>query len=143
MDNLKRDLWYVLVNLQLAKVYIFVDESFANNKDLSSQIEFVLIIGTKSKGITEFTLIGNIIHTNLIKCKKVIYAMLTLELYVIIARIDILIMLSSIINIIINKLKIKQLLTVIYIDSFSLYECIVKLGITKKKCLIIDIMLIR
>ena len=68
--------------------------------------------------------------------------MLALELYVIIAEIDILIALSSIINIIIDKLEIKQLLIVVYIDFFLLYKCIVKLDIIKEKRLMINIMLI-
>ena len=33
--------------------------------------------------------------------------------------------------------------TVVCTDSFSLYKCLVKLGITKEKCLIIDIMALR
>ena len=143
MNNLKRDLQYVPVNLQLVKVYVFVNEFFANNKDLSFQIGFVLVISIELEGIAEFTLTGNIIHTNSTKCKKVIYAMLALELYAIIIGINILITLSSIINMITNKLEIKQLPTVIYIDFLSLYECIVKLSIIKKKRLMIDIMLIR
>ena len=65
--------------------------------------------------------------------------MLASKLYVIIVKVDMLITLSSIINIIINKFKIKQLLTIVYINSFSLYKCIVKLNITKKKRLIINI----
>jgi len=35
MDNLRRGFRYVLVNLQLVKIYVFVDRSFANNKNLS------------------------------------------------------------------------------------------------------------
>ncbi len=69
--------------------------------------------------------------------------MLASELYVIIIGINILIALSSIINIITNKLGIKQLLTVICTDSLLLYKYIVKLSITKKKHLIINIILIR
>ena len=107
MDNLERDLRYIFINLQLAKVYVFVDESFANNKDLSSQIGFVLVIGIKLEGVAEFILIGNIIHTNLIKCKRVTRVIFTLKLYAMIAGIDMLIMLSSTINIIIDKLGIK------------------------------------
>ena len=68
--------------------------------------------------------------------------MLALELYIMITRVDILITLLSIINIITNKFGIKQLLIVIYIDSLLLYKCIVKLNTTKKKRLIIDIILI-
>jgi len=35
MDNLEKDFRYIFVNLQLVKVYVFVDKSFANNKDLN------------------------------------------------------------------------------------------------------------
>ena len=92
----------------------------------------MLIIGTKLEGVAEFILTGNIIYISLTKCKKITYAMLALELYAIVAEIDILITLLSIINMIINKLRIKQLLTIICIDSFSLYKCIIKLDIIKK-----------
>ena len=118
MNNLERGFWYVPVNLQSTKVYIFVDGSFTNNKDLSSQIGFVLVIGIELERVAEFILIRNIIHTSSTKCKKVIRAMLALKLYIIIIGINILIALSSIINIIINKFEIKQLLIVIYIDFF-------------------------
>jgi len=50
------------VDLAIAKLYVFVDESFANNKDLSSQLEYLIILvnkGTKGKG--EFNLHGNLI----------------------------------------------------------------------------------
>ena len=78
----------------------------------------MLIISIESGGDAKFTLIKNIIHTNLTKCKKVTYVMLALKLYIIIIGINILIALSSIINIIINKFEIKQLLIVVYIDFF-------------------------
>jgi len=99
----------------------------------------VLIINTKLKEVAEFILTRNIIHTSLTKCKRVTYAMLTLELYIIIVEIDILIALSSIINMITNKLKIKQLLIIIYTNFLSLYKYIIKLSIIKKKRLIINI----
>ena len=67
----------------------------------------MLIINTELKGIAEFILIGNIIYTSLTKCKRVTYVMLALKLYVMIAGVDMLIVLSSIINMIINKLEIK------------------------------------
>jgi len=69
--------------------------------------------------------------------------MLTSKLYIIIARVNMLITLSSTINIIINKLGIKQLLIIIYINFLLLYKYIIKLNITKKKYLIINIILIR
>ena len=131
------------MNLQLAKIYVFVNELFANNKDLNAQINFILVISTKSGDNTEFTLTRNIIYTSLIKCKRVTYTMLTSKLYIIIARVNMLITLSSTINIIINKLGIKQLLIIIYINFLLLYKYIIKLNITKNKYLIINIILIR
>ncbi|KAK6581552.1 hypothetical protein PZA11_006243 [Diplocarpon coronariae] len=44
---------------------------------------------------------------------------------------------------VIAKLSLPRLLTIIYTDSFSLYKCIIKLGIIKEKQLIIDIIAIR
>ena len=67
----------------------------------------MLIIGIKLEGVAEFTLIGNIIHISSTKCKRVTRVVLALKLYVIIAEIDMLIALLSIINIITNKLGIK------------------------------------
>jgi hypothetical protein len=42
-----------------------------------------------------------------------------------------------------KQLEFPTILIIVYTDSYSLYECLVKLGITKKKRLIIDIMVIR
>ena len=44
---------------------------------------------------------------------------------------------------IVRQLDIPLPLIVIYTDSYSLYECLVKLGTTKEKRLIIDIIALR
>jgi len=62
---------------------------------------------------------------------------------VIIVGIDIVISISTTLNLIIKQLGIDLIPIVIYTDSFSLYEYMVKLGTTKEKRLIIDIMAIR
>ena len=80
---------------------------------------------------------------NLIKYKRVTRVVLVLELYIIVAGIDILISLNITINIVINKLSISRLLIIIYINSLSLYKYIIKLNMTKEKRLIIDIIAIR
>ena len=45
------------------KLYVFVDASFANNKDLSSQIGYVIVLGNETK-INDKTVSfhGNILH---------------------------------------------------------------------------------
>ena len=85
----------------------------------------------------------NLIYTSSTKYKRVTRAILVSELYTIVTRVDILISLATTINIITSRLSIFKLLVVVYIDSLSLYEYIVKLGTTKEKRLIINIIVIR
>lgn len=103
----------------------------------------MLIISIKLEGVTEFIFIENIIYTSLMKCKRIIRVVLALELYVMVVGIDMLIAFLSIINMIIDKLGIKQLPIVVCINSLLLYKCIVKFDIIKEKRLMINIMLIR
>ncbi|EKD19951.1 hypothetical protein MBM_01903 [Drepanopeziza brunnea f. sp. 'multigermtubi' MB_m1] len=44
---------------------------------------------------------------------------------------------------IINKLKVLEVFIVVYTDSYSLYECFIKLGTIKKKRLMIDIIALK
>jgi hypothetical protein len=63
MLNLDRGLKYVQLNLSTAKLFVFVDSSFANNKDLSSQIGFEIILANESiEEDNTFVLKGNLIH---------------------------------------------------------------------------------
>jgi hypothetical protein len=47
---------------------------------------------------------------------------------------------GALVKFIINRVLEMELLLVIYTDLKSLYECLVKLGITREKCLIINVM---
>jgi hypothetical protein len=62
MKNLNRGLDYVTLDLPTAKLYVFVDGSFANNKDLSSQIGYEIILANETTGNDEFNIYGNLIH---------------------------------------------------------------------------------
>ena len=59
------------------------------------------------------------------------------------AGIDMAISISTTLNMITEQLGIGRIPVVICTDSFSLYECMVKLGTTKEKRLMINIMAIR
>jgi hypothetical protein len=59
------------------------------------------------------------------------------------AGVDIVYVIGSTLNMVIKQLDLPMILIVVYTDSYSLYECLVKLGITKEKRLIIDIIAIR
>jgi hypothetical protein len=62
MKNMSRGLTYVELDLLSAKLYVFVDGSFANNKDLSSQIRFKVILANETIEEDEFPIYGNLIH---------------------------------------------------------------------------------
>jgi len=79
---------------------------------------------------------ANIIHWLLIKCKRVTRSVLALELYVMAHRFDI----GAIIKLTVKQLLQIKLLLVLYTDLKLLYKCLVKLGTTQEKRLIIDIM---
>ena len=48
LDNLKRGIKYVNLDLKYTKLFVFVDKSFANNKDLSSQIRYEIILANET-----------------------------------------------------------------------------------------------
>jgi hypothetical protein len=62
-ENKERDLRFIHIRLESAKLFIFVDASFANNKDYSSQIGSVIVLANEENGGKEtFKFNGNIIH---------------------------------------------------------------------------------
>ena len=143
MDNQERGLRYISLTLPQAKIFVFVDGSFANNQDLSSQIGYVVTIGTKTSNDDSFTWNGNIIGYSSTKCKRVTRAVLASELYSMVAGADAAISFSTTFAMICRQLGIDNFPVVLCTDSFSLYECLVKLGTTKEKRLMIDIMALR
>jgi hypothetical protein len=66
-----------------------------------------------------------------------------LEIYKMVIRTDISFVISFILKIITEQLELSVIPTIICTGSFLLYKCLVKLGTTKEKRLIIDIIAIR
>jgi hypothetical protein len=144
MDNQERGLRFIPLTLPQAKIYVFVDGSFANNQDLSSQIGYIVTLGTEEARETgSFQWTGNVIGYSSTKCKRITRAVLASELYSMVAGADIAISLSTTFALICQQLGIANFPVVVCTDSFSLYECLVKLGTTKEKRLMIDIMALR
>jgi hypothetical protein len=114
------------------QLLVFTDASFANNKDLSSQIGYVLVIAD-AKGR------ANTLHWSSTKCKRVTRSVLASEFYAIAHGFDI----GAFAKFTIDKMLGIDLPLVLCTDSKSLYECLVKLGTTQEKRLIIDIMCLR
>jgi hypothetical protein len=59
---MERGLRFVPINLKTASIYVFVDGFFANNKDLSSQIGYVILIGNETQiGKDKIKIRGNLV----------------------------------------------------------------------------------
>jgi hypothetical protein len=70
-------------------------------------------------------------------------SVLASEIYSIVEGVDIAIVISTTITMITNQLKLPKLLIIVCTNSYSLYECFIKLGTTTEKRLIIDIIVLR
>jgi hypothetical protein len=196
------------------KLFVFVDGSFANNKDFSSQIGYVIILANETSanktstnetsanetsmnktsanetsmnetsanetsanetsanetsmnktsanetsmnetsanetsmnetptGTDEFTIKGNLIHYSSTKCKRVTRSVLASEIYGMVGGVDMAIAVNTTIKMITDQLGFSHPVITVCTDSYSLYECLVKLGTTKEKRLMIDIMALR
>ncbi|KAI0993002.1 hypothetical protein K3495_g15182 [Podosphaera aphanis] len=90
-----------------------------------------------------FGICGNIIHWSSTKSKRVTRSVLAAEIYGMASGVDVGFVIAGIINMIMDQLNLPAVPLIICTDSYSLYECIVKLGTTKEKRLMIDIMALR
>jgi hypothetical protein len=75
IDNLVRGLMYVKLDINTLCLLVFTDALFINNKDLSSQIGYILVLADMMNK-------ANIIYWSLIKCKRITRSVLASELYV-------------------------------------------------------------
>jgi len=120
-----------------------VDGSFANNKDLSSQLGYEIMLANESYDDNSFTIKGNLIHWSSTKSKRVTRSVLASEIYGMVGGVDMALAMNSTIQMIVRQLDIPPPPIIICTDSYSLYECLVKLGTTKEKRLMIDIIALR
>jgi hypothetical protein len=131
------------------KLFVFVDGSFANNKDFSSQIGYMMILANKNEtptanrnpnGTDRFTIKGNLIHYSSTKCKRVTRSVLASEIYGIAGGVNMAVAVNTTIKMIMDQLGFSHPTIIVCTDSYLLYECLVKLGTTKEKHLMINIM---
>ena len=101
-----------------------------------------MLVNESTNGNT-FIIYSNIIYYSSTKYKRVIRSVLALEIYSIVNSFNIGIAIATTIRIITKRLRLPIIPIVIYIDSYSLYEYLIKLRIIKEKYLIIDIIALR
>ncbi|KAK6225103.1 aurora kinase 2 splicing, partial [Colletotrichum tabaci] len=146
MESLDRGLTFVPLDLPTAKLFVFVDGSFANNRDMTSQLGFIIILGNEEPidGHDDaFKLTGNVVHYSSTKSKRVTRSVLASEIYGMVAGVDMAYAILSTLAMITKKLNLPIIPTIACTDSYSLCECLVKLGTTQEKRQMIDIMALR
>jgi hypothetical protein len=131
LNNPTRGLRFVPLNQIQLKLMIFTDAAFANTADLHSQIGYVICLTDDIH--------TNLIHWSSIKCKRVIRSVLAAELYAMTNGFDV----EAVIKSIIERMLHIFLSLILLTDSKSLFDCLVKLGTTSEKRLMIDLMCLR
>ena len=99
---------------------------------MSSQIGYVICLA-------DATSKANIIHWFSIKCKRVTRSVLAAELYGMAHGFDI----GGVIKATLGKILGAALPLILCTHSKSLYDCLVKLGTTQEKRLMVDVMSLR
>ena len=144
-QNAAKGLKFVKLDTGTVRLVVFTDASFANNRDQSSQIGYVIILADGYNN-------ANIIHWQSVKCKRVTRSVLASELYALSLGFDVASTIKSTLTQILSGLRQGNhdndddnitIPMVLCIDSKSLYDCLVKLGITQEKRLMVDLMCLR
>jgi len=98
---------------------------------------------TDSIGTDEFIIKGNLIYYSSTKSKRVTRSVLASKIYSIVGGVNMAIIINITIKMITKQLGFSHTLIIVYTDLYSLYEYLVKLGTTKEKRLMIDIIALR
>ncbi|KAF8859196.1 hypothetical protein BDZ45DRAFT_590097, partial [Acephala macrosclerotiorum] len=78
-----------------------------------------------------------------IKCKKVIKSVLVFEIYEMISKINIVIIIIFITNIITKQFDLFNIFIIVYMNSYFSYDYLIKLKTTNKKRFIINIIILK
>ena len=132
MKNSNRELRFVKLNTISLKLIVFTDAFFVNNINFTSQIDYVICLANAANKT-------NFFHWSSIKCKRVTRSVLISKLFVMAQGFDV----ESILKSIVEKILQIFFFMIICTDFKSLYDCLVRLGSTHEKRLMVDIMCLR
>lgn len=119
------------------RLFVFVDAAFSNCEDFSSQIGYVIMLGSEEYGDkrSTFTMTGNLLHWSSTKAKRVTRSVLAAELFAMVAGFDMAFTVRGTIEEVLHR----KVDLIVCTDSFSLYECITKLGKPSENRLMVDV----
>jgi hypothetical protein len=129
--NQIRSLRYVKLNQSFFRLMIFTDSFFANNRDSSSQIDYVICLAD--------SIHANVLHWSSVKCKRVTRSVLAIELFAMIYDFDV----DSMLKAIFTKMLDVVIFLILATNSKFLYDCFIRLRTTIEKRLMINVMILR
>jgi hypothetical protein len=130
-ETAEKGLDFVPLNLERLHLAVFVDASFANNRDLTSQLGFVITLADGDH--------DNIVHWGSVKSRRVTRSALAAELYAMAHGFDVAAAMKESLTYTFDR----QLPLKTYTDSRSLFDALVTLNNTAEKRLLIDLQLLR
>jgi len=128
IENSIRGLSFIKLDIKTFQLLIFTDSSFANNKDLLSQIRYILVLADLLNK-------ANIVHWSSVKCKRITRSVLASKLYAMTYGFNISAAIKATVELQLNI----SLPLILCTDSKLIYKCLIKLGTTQEKRLMIDI----
>jgi hypothetical protein len=99
---------YILLNLGIAKLFVFINGSLGNLKDFISQIRYIIILVNKFKRKNKFIIKGNLINTSSIKYKYITWSNLVSKICRIINNLDLIYITAVILKIIIDQQNLSE-----------------------------------
>ena len=123
---------FVPLDLRTMHIFVYTDGSFANNKDCSSQIGFIVFLNDDKNN-------ANLIHISLPKAQRVTRSIFGGEIYAFADGFDYEFILQHDLR---NMLK-KNLPLRMFTDSKSTFDIVTKMSYTEEKRLMIDVSAIR
>ncbi|TAQ85294.1 hypothetical protein B7494_g6392 [Chlorociboria aeruginascens] len=81
----------------------------------------------------DFELYGYLIHYSSTKSKRVTRSVIASEIYGVVSEVDMAIAIRTTAKMITDQLNLPKITIIVWTDSRSIYECLVKLGATKEK----------
>lgn len=132
-NNLKTNgLFFKAIDLDSLSVAVFIDASFANNSDLTSQLGFLTVMMDNKANV-------NVLHYGSVKSKRITRSALAAELYAMVFGFD----QSYVLHKSITEFLGRRIALRIYTDSLSLFESLTTLNTTSEKRLLIDLSMLR
>ena len=130
-----RGLRFKAIDLSNAKLFVFVDGSFANNKDQSSQIGYVIILANEHShaNTNEFTIEGNTIHWSSTKCRRVTQSVLASEIYGMVNGFDLGFVIKQTLATICKRIDLAKIPLVLCTDSYFVIPLPCSVGNDKRE----------